>query len=105
MYKEIRRIDLKRRIIKPWGISWSPDMYHGMDHECRCQNPLPFNIQARVPLLVGFSTDGPQRSDRVGIAIFQCDKCFEYFWFHIGKIIYDRFKRDAPQWGKNKRSP
>lgn len=90
--------------VKSWGIRYDPAMYHGMDHECRCGVSLPFIIQARVPLLVGFCTnEGPQRTYRAGIGIFQCQSCQEYFWFHLSEIFVDYLKQNAPQWPRKRR--
>ncbi len=90
---------------KTWGTTFSSDMHHGVDHECSCGADLPFNLQARIPLLVGFTTEGarPETSEsnaRVGIAIFECHKCFSKFWFHLTPDVARFFRERAPHWGK-----
>ncbi|MBA3733260.1 hypothetical protein H0W91_02695 [Patescibacteria group bacterium] len=86
---------------KSWGVTYSSDMYHGMDHSCHCGAEFPFQTQLRANLIVGFTqTAGPQRSDRGGIAIFECPKCFEYFWFHLGVSSPKVYKMFAPKWPK-----
>ena len=68
-------------------------------HECPCGFKLPYDMNARVTLLVGFRTDeGPQRADRSGISIFKCSACHEYYWFHLPITLVEFFKRRIPQW-------
>ena len=91
--------------LKPWGVMFSPDMHHGIDHECECEADLPFNLQARIPLLKGFTTEGAcqetnERKARVGIAIFECHACFSKFWFHLTADVAKFFQENAPQWPK-----
>ena len=89
---------------KSWGVHYDPAMYHGIDHECGCGVSIPFDLQARIPLLEGFRTDeGPQKKDRAGIGIFKCGSCFEYFWFHLSAGVVRFIKPRAPQWPKAKK--
>lgn len=87
--------------LKSWGVVFSDDMYHGIDHECRCGANLPFNLEARIPLLVGFTTSCPPGRNRAGVGIFKCHECHEHFWFHFSEITYEYFKKKSQQWRKN----
>jgi hypothetical protein len=93
---------------KSWGVLWSPDIYHALDHECACGAELvgssSNHLKALAPLLVGFSTDAPLRSNEyfthVGAAIFECDVCHEKFWFHLSEVGAQIFKGYIPRWPK-----
>ncbi len=90
--------------LRSWGVAWNPDMYRSVDFDCKCGFQLPFNLQSRSSLLVGFDISVPHTAfgslDRVGGGIFQCQECWEYFWFHFTETTANFFMRHAPQWPK-----
>lgn len=85
---------------KSWGVVWQSDIQHGLDRECQCGEVLPYNTQARIPLLVGFTTSCPPKEGKVGAGIFECSACFLHFWFHLTAINVACYKKHAPQWPK-----
>jgi hypothetical protein len=88
-------------ICASWGILYNSAMYHAWNYQCECQigkvGPDFFKLDS---MLVGFDTGISVKSDDVGVGIFQCDKCFEYFWLHINYEMAKFFRRSAPQWPK-----
>lgn len=88
--------------LKPWGDQYEPYMCHAPDLDCPCKSKSRLTPEDHIPLLLGFSTEGPGISGRkVGIGIFECDSCHQKFWYHLSQVVAEYFKMFAPQWPKD----
>ena len=83
-----------------WGVSYNWDIFHALDFECQCGEKLPFNVESRLDLIVGFQKDGPPKDGAFGGAIFECPKCCRYFWIHFYKETLSFFAHYSPKWPK-----
>lgn len=88
--------------LKSWGVEYSEDFLHASD--LICPNCNIFNPDFKIPvdLLVGFSTTGPGVCfPRVGIIIFECDICFQKFWYHLTMETLIHLRRKSDKWPKD----
>jgi hypothetical protein len=87
--------------LKSWGVGYSADMHHCLGFYCLCGGEISIDPIEQGKLLVGFSKDGPGIvGERVGILIFECDQCFEKYWFHCDELVVRGYKRST-RWPKD----
>lgn len=90
----------ERLMLKKWGVSWNSQMQYASDYMCKCRTRSDTLLE-RMDLLVGFDTGGPlskKGSSVQGVGIFQCNVCYEYFWYHFTQNVVDFIKNHTTKW-------
>ncbi len=89
-------------VYKSWGKQWNPSVRHAPGFQCECKTSFDaWSIFKQIPLLLGLGTHSHiKRKGHAGVAIFQCDECHEYFWFHLTTPLARVFRKKSVLWKK-----
>ena len=97
-------------VIKPWGQVYHSGIKYSDDWNCPSGDwgwLQSFDLlfpNDRYKNVIGFSPNQPFLTHHiegsVGIAILECPKCFEKFWFHISTDKIENYIKHCPGWPK-----
>ncbi|KKQ93981.1 MAG: hypothetical protein UT66_C0018G0006 [candidate division CPR2 bacterium GW2011_GWC1_39_9] len=99
-------------IIKDWGVQWYPGMPSSKGYVCTCGWSLMHGAREEhkhwAEFIVGFTKAVPMDNPdnimpfkTIGGMIFECPKCFSYFWNHLKEHNLESCVKRCEKWPKN----